>query len=189
MCVCVCARARARGLGSTYFFRPLIASYWQIWLFTFILIHMLFPSRLVGINVSLMELHPLMGPLVLPRMTDDWTCSIGRMITDTGEKKYSESWLSQCNFVHYTSLMDCPRIEPSDKPATYRLRYDVTYINHPFAHCPSPIVFGWYGYVTSGRRMECWEREKAQLLYSFSGFKGTQRFITIFTNAYQRTLS
>ena len=76
------------------------------------------------------------------------------MITDKGEKKYSQNCLSQGNFVHYTSLLDCPRIEPSDSPATYRLRYDVTYINHTFAHRRSPVAFGWYDYVTGGRGME-----------------------------------
>jgi len=136
-----------------------------------------------------MELRTLMGPLVLPRMIDDRTCSIGRMVTGRGETNYSENCLSQDNYVHYTSIMDCSRIKPSDKQATYCLRYDVTKIDHPFAYRPSPIVLGWCGDVTSGRGIESREREKAQLLYNFCGFKGAQRFVTIFTNAHQGTLS
>jgi hypothetical protein len=111
------------------------------------------PSRLVVINVRLVELRP-------PPMTDDWMCSIGRIIIDKGETKYSENCLSQGNFVHYRSCMDCPRIESSNKPAVYRLSYDVTKTGHPFAHRPTSNVFGFYGFVTGVRWMESWEREK-----------------------------
>lgn len=50
------------------------------------------------------ELNPLLGPLPILRVTDEWVCSIGGMMIDRGKPRH----LSQCHFLCHKFQMDRP---------------------------------------------------------------------------------
>ena len=134
-------------------------------------------------------MKPLMGPLSIPRMTDEWKYIIGG--TCCGVKpNYSEKNLAQYQFVHHKSHVDCPRANPGLRSAVKTRRRALTHCRMAPTTVTANIQLNNDRYAISQRRKGF--EFSASANYSMEqskipAFYGTRRFITAFTRARHHT--